>query len=93
VIYSIGYQGFRSAEDFVEVLKAHKVDLLVDVRSQPIARFSPAFSQVPLSSRLPLAGIAYQWRPNAWGASARSSTAARGLVQGDGLGQLVGGLV
>jgi ATP-dependent DNA helicase RecQ len=61
VIYSIGYQGFRSAEDFVEVLKAHKVDLLVDVRSRPVARFNPTFSQGPLSSRLPLAGIAYQW--------------------------------
>ena len=61
MIYFIGYQGFRSAEEFIKVLQQHRIELLVDVRSRPIARFKPAFSQGPLSSRLPLAGIAYQW--------------------------------
>jgi uncharacterized protein (DUF488 family) len=89
VIYSIGYQGFRSAEDFIKVLQQHRIELLVDVRSRPVARFNPAFSQGPLSSRLLLAGIAYQWAGERLGGFGKIEDRALRALADLGVGRVI----
>ena len=46
-------------DEFVEILKAHSVEQLVDVRSVPKSRRVPQFNAESLSIELPPRGIAY----------------------------------
>ncbi len=55
--YSLGYQGM-SLEEYVEVLKANNVALVIDVRETPWS-YKPGFSKKPLSEGLEANGIAY----------------------------------
>lgn len=57
-IVSVGYQG-RSVHELIEVLRDGEVELLVDVRFNPISRKS-GFSKNPLSQALADAGIGYR---------------------------------
>ena len=57
-IVSVGYQG-RSVDELIDVLRAGEVELLVDVRLNPISR-KPGLSKKPLSQALAEAGIGYQ---------------------------------
>jgi uncharacterized protein (DUF488 family) len=59
-IYTIGY-GARSLAEFLEVLKAHGIAYLLDVRSTPYSRFKPEFSKDALGSALEEQGIRYLW--------------------------------
>lgn len=54
---TVGYEG-RDLEDFVRLLQAARVDLLVDARHTPLSR-KKGFSKTPLSERLKAAGIDY----------------------------------
>lgn len=56
-IFTIGY-GNRKFEDFVGVLKRHRVKLVVDVRSFPTSKW-PEFTRESLEQLLPGKGIAY----------------------------------
>jgi len=49
-IVSIGYEG-RSLDEFVQALKGHRVDVLIDVRLTPISR-KKGFSKTALSEAL-----------------------------------------
>lgn len=60
-IVSIGYEG-RSLDEFVAALKAHRVDVLIDVRLTPISR-KKGFSKTSLSEALEAAGIEYRHEP------------------------------
>lgn len=55
---SIGYQQ-RTADELVDTLLEHGVELLVDVRLNPISR-KPGFSKKSLTAALEAAGIAYR---------------------------------
>jgi uncharacterized protein (DUF488 family) len=55
--YSLGYQGM-SLEQYVEILKANNVAMVIDVRETPWS-YKPGFSKKPLSERLEANGIAY----------------------------------
>ena len=57
-IYNIGYQG-RTQQEFIELLKAKGITLLVDLREKPFSRL-PGFNQKPLRHALRAAGIDYK---------------------------------
>ena len=57
-IYTIGY-GARTIEEFLEVLKAYRIAVLIDVRSAPYSRYKPEFSRDELEKRLRLGEIRY----------------------------------
>ncbi len=51
----------RALEELVEVLKAHGIQVLVDIRSFPGSRRMPWFARDALEKSLPAAGIEYRW--------------------------------
>ncbi len=55
--YSLGYEGI-SLDRYVEVLKAHKISVVVDVRETPWS-YKPGFSKKPLAERLEAENISY----------------------------------
>ena len=57
-IYTIGY-GNRSIEELIEVLHAHQIAYLIDVRSAPYSRYKPEFSKAPLANKMEQHGIRY----------------------------------
>src|SRR5260370_21964067 len=56
-VFTIGYQ-YHTLSSIIDVLHANKVDLLVDVRQNPISR-KPGFSKKGLSTQLIFSGIDY----------------------------------
>jgi len=57
-IFTVGHST-RSADDFVGLLKAHRIELLVDVRTVPRSRHNPQFNRDTLPVTLRQAGIEY----------------------------------
>jgi uncharacterized protein (DUF488 family) len=57
-IFSVGHST-HSAEEFVALLKAHRIELLVDVRTVPRSRHNPQFNRDTLPETLRRAGIEY----------------------------------
>jgi len=57
-IWTIGHST-RSIEDFLQILIAHDIHSLVDVRSFPGSRRYPQFNKTALSGSLAAKGIAY----------------------------------
>lgn len=60
-LLSVGYGGRRPTE-FVELLRRHDVQLLIDVRLSPMTRI-PGFSKPRLSLSLAAVGIEYRHEP------------------------------
>ena len=58
-IFAIGHST-RTLEQFIELLKAHDVTLLADIRTIPKSRNNPQFNAESLSRELPKVGIAYR---------------------------------
>lgn len=65
-LHTIGHST-RSIEDFIELLNAHDVELLVDVRRWPASKRFPHFRQEPLATHLEEHGIMYIWREDLGG--------------------------
>jgi uncharacterized protein (DUF488 family) len=57
-VFTIGHST-RSAAEFIELLQASQVELLIDVRRFPASRRYPHFNQAELSAALAAAGISY----------------------------------
>jgi len=57
-IFTIGHSN-HSLEMFIGLLKSHKIDVLVDVRSKPSSRFSPQFNKEGLEKAVKASGIKY----------------------------------
>lgn len=57
-IYTIGHSN-RSFEEFLELLNAFEIEILVDVRHYPGSRKFPHFNKDSLAETLPKAGIEY----------------------------------
>ena len=57
-IYTIGHST-RSIEQFLDLLKAHNIEELVDVRTVPQSRHNPQFGKEELAAALQQAGIGY----------------------------------
>ena len=62
VVYTIGHSS-HSAERFFELLRAHGIRQLADVRSLPQSRLHPQFGQTALRDALEAAGIVYRHFP------------------------------
>ena len=65
-ILTVGHSN-RSAEEFVELLRAHDARTLVDVRTLPGSRRNPQFAAAALAATLASAGIAYRHEPGLGG--------------------------
>jgi uncharacterized protein (DUF488 family) len=59
MVYTVGHST-RPLEEFVSLLRAHGVTLLVDVRTVPRSRHNPQFNQETLPQSLAVAGIQYR---------------------------------
>jgi uncharacterized protein (DUF488 family) len=59
VVFTVGHST-RALEDFLALLRAHGVRLLVDVRTVPRSRHNPQFNQDALRSALRRARIGYR---------------------------------
>ena len=62
IIYTVGHST-RTAEEFVSLLLAHDVSLLIDVRTVPRSRTNPQFNKDTLPVTLERAGIRYEHVP------------------------------
>ncbi len=66
VVFTIGHST-RTLEEFVELLKAYSVNLLVDVRTVPRSRHNPQFNKETLPTSLKQNGIRYIHMPEIGG--------------------------
>lgn len=65
-IFAIGYSNYAISK-FVKLLEAHRVTMLVDVRTIPKSRHQPDFNKSALSLRLKRRGIRYMHFPELGG--------------------------
>lgn len=65
-VYTVGH-GARTAEDFLAVLDAARLVVLVDVRRFPGSRRHPQFGREALAATLRAAGVRYEWQGEALG--------------------------
>lgn len=66
LIYTIGHST-RSLDELVELLRAHDIGLLCDVRTVPRSRHNPQFNTDALAAALPVRGLAYRHLPRLGG--------------------------
>ena len=66
VAFTIGHST-RRLEDFIELLRAHSVATLVDVRTMPRSRHNPQYNADSLAIALEEAGIGYEHAPDLGG--------------------------
>ena len=66
-LYSIGHSN-QSFEQFLEMLQAQGINVIVDVRSVPASKYTPQFNREPLQAALNRAGIHYMWFGEEFGA-------------------------
>jgi uncharacterized protein (DUF488 family) len=59
-LFTIGHST-RQAEEFHDVLRAHAIQMLADIRAFPASRRLPHFSREALEAHLAGAGIGYVW--------------------------------
>jgi uncharacterized protein (DUF488 family) len=62
VVWTVGHST-RSIDDFVAVLRAHRIEALLDVRRFPASRRMPWFNADSLAASLDAAGIGYRSLP------------------------------
>lgn len=58
VVHTIGHSN-RTQDELIELLSAHAIDLLVDVRTIPRSRHNPQFNADELARALPARGVRY----------------------------------
>jgi uncharacterized protein (DUF488 family) len=59
-IYTVGH-GLQALSQLVQNLTAHRIGLVVDVRSHPLSARAPQFSRQPLQAALEAKGVKYAW--------------------------------
>lgn len=59
VVSTIGHST-RSLEEFIQILQAHSIEHVVDIRTVPRSRSNPQFNRETLPASLQAAGIAYE---------------------------------
>jgi uncharacterized protein (DUF488 family) len=59
-LYTVGHST-RTIEDLIEMLQAHEIQMLVDIRAFPISQRLPQFNRESLENSLAGAGIRYLW--------------------------------
>lgn len=66
ILWTVGHST-RPIEEFIALLKAHEIQLLVDVRTIPRSRHNPQFNTDALAKSLKKAGLAYEHMPQLGG--------------------------
>lgn len=61
-VWTVGHST-HSSEEFTEILRAHQIEVLVDVRSFPGSRRYPHFNKTELSRQLDSIGVVYLHLP------------------------------
>lgn len=61
MLFTIGHSN-KPFEAFLELLKAHDIQTLVDVRTNPYSRFCPHFNKAHFETELPKHNIAYDFK-------------------------------
>src|SRR5262249_190742 len=59
-IYTIGHST-RTIDELIDLLKTHKIEVLVDIRSVPMSRRLPHFNRENMEKSLAEAQIEYRW--------------------------------
>ena len=65
-VFTIGHSN-RDADSFLELLDAHRIERIIDVRSFPRSKRNPHFNREPLRALLSPQDIAYDWLGRALG--------------------------
>jgi uncharacterized protein (DUF488 family) len=65
-IFTIGHSN-QSFDALLESLRAYEIEALVDVRSQPVSKYTPHFNRPELTWRLQEAGIKYSFMGDSLG--------------------------
>jgi len=65
-VWTVGHST-RSAEEFMKILTAHGIEVLVDVRSFPGSKRYPHFNRAELAESLAKVGIEYKHEPRLGG--------------------------
>ena len=60
ILYTVGHST-RPLDELIQVLQAHSIRTLVDIRSFPTSRRLPHFNRDSLEKALPEAGLRYVW--------------------------------
>jgi uncharacterized protein (DUF488 family) len=66
VLFTVGHSN-RPLEAFLDLLQAHAVHCIADVRAFPSSRRWPHFNREPLSAALKSRGMGYEWLPRLGG--------------------------
>lgn len=72
LVYTIGHST-RSLAEFIDLLKAHAVVALIDVRTIPRSRHNPQFNRAEFSRSLSECGIGYKHLPGLGGLRRRQA--------------------
>ena len=59
-VYTIGHST-RTIDEFIDLLKNHEIEVLVDIRSFPMSRRLPHFNRENMEKSLAEAQIEYRW--------------------------------
>jgi uncharacterized protein (DUF488 family) len=70
-IFTIGHSR-HPLDRFLELLRRHRIEVLVDARSQPVSRFSPHFSRNALERAIQGAALRYLYLGDALGGRPKS---------------------
>src|SRR5688572_1312172 len=65
-VHTIGHST-RTLERFLDLLRAHAIELLIDVRRWPASRRNPQFQRDALAKALEEFGVRYNWRQDLGG--------------------------
>lgn len=57
-IYTIGHSN-HTIEQFIELLKKHNINCIIDVRTIPSSNYNPQFNRLPITASLKKEGIIY----------------------------------
>ena len=79
-ILTVGHSN-RTLDDFLELLRAHQVELIVDVRKLPGSRRYPHFNAEALQESLAAAGIGYLHLPGLGGRRKGAADSPNGAWQ------------
>lgn len=74
--YPVGHST-RGLDEFVELLRAAEISLVVDIRTVPKSRANPQYNQDVLPDNLAAFQIGYEISPNWAGCAARQSWCRR----------------
>src|SRR3954454_7052667 len=77
IVYTIGHSN-GTVERLLELLRAHAITAVADVRSRPYSRFNPQFNREALASELKKCGLEYVFLGQELGARSDDPTCYRG---------------